>query len=261
VGVDVAHKLIDVQPITTTAVAAVPPLFDPTSGIASTIITQLNGLGMISTSLYTSIVGDSLMSNTAGATTTSSPFAAMADSFTVMLDDLLLFVGSSQFFVPAAGAGDYSTVDARLNVRAVRLGDAKYVLATFGMCVALLVAVGAEAVRTSAWRRLPKWDFTDTICLVLSSAVAGNDVVAGMWRDGGGREVKWTGGGGWGEGKEPEGREGQCSGEVPVQLKLGRKVVKVAQQAQDRDTMAAEEVRISAVSLWTSGATGVVPVV
>ena len=30
-------------------------------------------------------------------------------------------------------------------------------------------------------------------------------------------------------------QKGWCSGEVPVRLRLGRKVVKVAQQAQDGD--------------------------
>jgi hypothetical protein len=257
----VLNKLIDVHPITTTtsAAAAVAPSFDPTAGIASTLISQVNYLGMISTSLYTSIVGDSLMSNIAAATaatSSSSPFAAMADSFVAMADDILLFIGSSQFFVPAAGAGDFSTTDAHLNVLAVRLGDTRYVLATFAMCVVLLMAVGAEAVRTGAWRQLPKWDFTDTTCLVLASAAAGEDVVAGMWRSGG---AKWTGGGSWEKEKGSNALKGWCSGGVLIRLRLGRKVVKVAQQARDGDEKAAEEVRISAVSLWTSDAAGIVP--
>jgi len=130
------------------------------------------------------------------------------------------------------------------------------VLATFAMCVVLLMAVGAEAVRTGAWRQLPKWDFTDTACLVLASAAAGEDVVAGMWRSGG---AKWTGGGSWEKEKGPNALKGWCSGEVPIRLRLGRKVVKVAQQARDGDEKAAEQVRISAVSLWTSDAAGVVP--
>jgi hypothetical protein len=222
IGIDVTNKLIDVHPITTAA--AVPPSFDPTAGLASTVMEQLNSLGMISTSLYTSIVGDSLMSNiAAAAATTSSPSAAIADSFAAMLDNLLLFVGSSQFFVPAAGAGDFSTADAHLNVRAVRLGDTKYVLATFAMCIAMPAAVVAEAVRTGAWRRLPKWDFTDPTCLVLASAVAGEDVVARMWRGRRGRGVEWTGGGDWEEEAKQESLEGWCGNEVPLRLKLGRK--------------------------------------
>jgi len=60
-------------------------------------------------------------------TTSSSPFAATADSFAAMADSILLFIGSSQFFVPAAGGvGDFSTTDAHLSMLAVRLGDTKY---------------------------------------------------------------------------------------------------------------------------------------
>jgi hypothetical protein len=118
------------------------------------------------------------------------------------------------------------------------------------MCVALLTAVGAEDVRTGAWRRLPKWDFTDTTCLVLASAAGGEDVVVGM------RRAEWTGGGGQEKEEGPNTLKRWCSGEVPIQLRLGRKV---AQQARDWDAKAAEEVRISAVSLWTSDAVCVVP--
>jgi hypothetical protein len=67
------------------------------------------------------------MSNIAAATATasSSPFVVMADSFAAMADNILLFIGNSQFFVPAAGAGDFFTTDAYPNVLAVRLGDTK----------------------------------------------------------------------------------------------------------------------------------------
>ena len=159
-------------------------------------------------------------------------------------------------------------------MRAVRLGDTGYVLANFAMCVALPVAVGAEAIRTGAWRWLPKWDFTDTTCLVRASAVAGDDVVAGMWRRrGGGAKgfVEWTGGGGWEEEEEEEGPETLAprwrgTNRLPavVRLRLGRKVVRVPPlQAHDVDAnaAAADDMRISVVSLWTSGATGVVPLV
>ena len=112
VGVDVANKLISIDPITTTTAGPSSLSFDPTGGLARNAIGQLNGLGMISTSLYTSIVGDALMSNIAAATpnniSSAAAFAAMADSFSMMLDDLLLFVGSSQFFVPGLDDGDLS---------------------------------------------------------------------------------------------------------------------------------------------------------
>jgi hypothetical protein len=150
-------------------------------------------------------------------------------------------------------------------VQAIRIGEAKYVLVTFVMCIVLLVAVAAEGHRTRAWRWLPQWDFMDTTCLVLASAVAGEDVVGGMCQGVGAKRVEWTGrggGGGWREGGEQGAREG-CGEEeeVPaVRLRLGRKVVSVAlaQQAGAGDGDE-KEVQLAAVSLWTSGAKGIVP--
>ncbi|KAL9121444.1 MAG: hypothetical protein Q9187_002003 [Circinaria calcarea] len=293
VDVDVVNKLISVLPMTT--IAGSPSLsFDPTAGLANTVIDQLNNVGMISTSLYTSIVGDTFMFNIAAATTSNitpsssaATFAAIEDSFSAILDDLLLFVGSSQFFIPDAGAGDFSTADVHLTVQAVRLGEAKYVFAIFATCVVLLTAVATEACRTRAWRWLPKWDFSDTTSLVIASAVAGEDVVSEMCRNvgAGGGQMEWTGGGSGGlrqergqEAREDWGDGGQK--ELPdIYLRLGRKAVGVTQQVQDgnrhrngngewdgdgdgnRNGNRNGEVQLVAVSLWTSDAKDIMPLI
>ena len=286
VSVEVANKFISVHPINVTNIAgSTSASFDPTSGLADTIMNQLNGLSMISTSLYTSVVGDALLTNIRSATTNTfsayshAVLAAIADSFSMMIDDILLFIGSSQFFVPNASAGDTSSVDAHLTVRAVRLGEAKYVYAIFTICVVLLVAVAVEACRTRVWRSLPRWDYMDATCLVLASAVAGGDLVNEMCRDRGGREIEWTGGGigTLGEVDEKDARGGGGQKEVPkLRLRLGRKTLRVAPaQQMPRDENGhegghghgyrnenAEEGqagRLAAVSLWISGAKGIVP--
>ena len=72
---------------------------------------------------------------------------------------------------------------------------------------------------------MPHWDFMDTTCLVLASAVAGEDVVDGMCQGVGAKRVEWTGrGGNGGRGKGCREEE-----EVPaMRLRLGRKVLSVA---------------------------------
>lgn len=247
VSVDVADKFISVMPINKTKTAGSAfSSFDSTAGLARSAMDQLNGLGMISTTLYTSVIGDALMSNIRATTNNSSSlttFAAMADSFSAMLDDLLLMIGSSQFFVPDAGAGDFSTVDAHLTVQAVRVGEAKYVFAVFAICVVLLFAVAAEAFRTRVWRWLPRWDFMDATCLVLASAVAGEDVVGEMCRGRGGTQMKWTGGGGQDEVSK-------------FRLRLGWKGLRAAPAQQARNgsggTKGEQDVQLAAVSLWPS---------
>ncbi|KAI9705084.1 MAG: hypothetical protein M1836_006867 [Candelina mexicana] len=287
VAVDVVRKLITVLPpkSSTYVAGSHSPSFDATGGLADTVTLQANGLGMISTSLYTSIVGDSLMSNILAATTNSpsddplTALAAIADSFSVMLDDLLLFVGSSQFFIPngtygSSSKGDFSTVEAHLTVQAVRLGDAKYVFATFAMCVILIAAVAIEAYRTKIWKLLPRWDFMDTTSLVLASAVAGKDVVTKMCRGHGGGKIQWTGGGGLGDWVQEKGKiardDWDCGRPEELsgfRLKLGKKVLRFdpAQQARNgdegEDFKRGEEVQLITISLWASGVEGIVPLV
>jgi len=262
IGVDVANGLITVLPAETTrssssssssSASSPSPPFDPTAGLATNAMNQINCLGMISTTLYTSIVGDALMSNINTTTTVdnknnpASPaiaFTAMSDSFSAMVDDLFAFIASSQLFIPFDGSGDFDTVDVQLTVKAVRLGDAKYVFATFGMCVALLGVVLVEAWRTRVWRGLPRWNFMDPSCSVVASAVAGGDVLAEMCRDGGGdgrvrgrgrgrgrgtgrqMTMQWSGGGCGSKGQEDM---------LEVRLRLGRKVIRTIPAAAHHD--------------------------
>jgi hypothetical protein len=236
IHVDVVEKLITVQPG-----GSVPATsFDPTGKIAGNVIDQINGMGSMSNSLYSSNIGDALMSNIAALninSTLPSPelFSALDDSLSVMMDGLLLFISSSQFFDPNAGAEDFFKVDAHLMVQAVRFGQAEYVFLVFSMCGSILLAVMFEAYRTGAWRGLPRWDFADTTSLVLASAVAGNDILEVTPRDGivglaGPRQVRAAG---------------------EMQLRLGRKV------------LAKDEYRNGqgggAVSFWTNHARDVVP--
>ncbi len=282
VGVNVADKLMTVLPMTNERRADSPPSFDPTGGLATTIMNQINGLGMSSTSLYTSVVGDALESNIRAASANSSSsepsltFGAMADSFSVMVDEILLSIASIQLFIPNvtignSSIGDFSFVDAHLTVQAIRLGEAKYVMAAFAMCAALMATVVIEAFRTKIWRSLPKWDFMDTTCLVLASAVAGQDVVNKMCQGQGGRQLEWTGGGDVLKEKEQVARDDWGCGTrervLRFRLKLGMKALRIksAQQARDGygDGREVEgggrEVWLAAVSLWTSGAKDVVP--
>lgn len=292
VHVDVKNKLISVLPTDATKEGeAGAPSFDPTAGLATTVINQINGLGMISTTLYTSVIGNALMSNIRAAidnannSPSSSSFSsrslpssspttlvAVADSFSAMLDSLLVFIGSSQFFVPASGGGDFTTVQAQLTVRAVRIGDAKYVFMTFSMCVALLVAVAAEACRTRGWRYLPRWDFADTTDLVLASAIAGEDVVGEMCQGVRKKETQWTGGEfDSSSGEKENGKRGnhlngdKRNGSSGFRLRLGKKVSRIIQTQskgeENHATNATEgpAVELTAISLWTQGTMDVLP--
>ena len=98
----------------------------------------------------------------------------------------------------------------------------------------------------------------NTTCLVLASAVAGEDVVSEVCRGQEGGQMEWTG----------------DSQKVPgFRLQLGRKVLSAApaqpalnrdedeDENKDEDAKKEQEVQLAAVSLCTSGAKSVVPLV
>ncbi|KAL8769226.1 MAG: hypothetical protein Q9209_004727 [Squamulea sp. 1 TL-2023] len=263
VGVDVTNRLIKVTPVNTTeSLDSIGPLFDPTAGLALSVINQVNGLSMISTSLYTSVVGDALVTNIEAAKMDKvhpnpDAFTSMGDSFSAMIDEILLFMASSQLFIPNGGFGDFSTVGAHLTIQAVELGEFRYTMATFAVCAVLLLAVCFEACRTRFWKWLPQWDFMDTKSLVLSSATAGTDILSTLCLGRGIRKVDWMG-------SDLIKRDGKKPQPVPdVRLRLGRKVIQtvpgkystVGNGYQDELLLSREEqaVQVRAVSLWASG--------
>ena len=98
-------------------------------------------------------------------------------------------------------------------------------------------------------------------CLMLASAVTGKDVLGEMCRvggKGGGGQTEWTGGGLGGKEEVPDFR-----------LQLGRKVLKTTSTElvldedgdgnEDEGAKGGQEAQLTAISLWTSGAKDVVP--
>lgn len=262
VHVDVANKSISVS---ISEIKPTTPSFDPADGLAATLMDQINALGMMSTTLFVSVIGNALLSNinvttsdSYSSSSTSSPktYSAIADSFYVMLDSILVFMGSSQFFL----CDDFTTVDARLTVRAVRIGDRKFVCAALFMCSVLLSVFFVETCRTKVWQRLPRWDFVDTKDMVLASAVAGHDVVIEMCQEATTREMQWAGGGcdGWSSATSKK--------SMPtLGLRLGKKVISATQTCKEgdahgySDAIENPEVQLTAVSLWTRSAEDVAP--
>lgn len=236
VNVDVVEKTISVQPDIQIGAAS----FDETGKIAGNVVDEVNSMGMMSNSLYSSDIGNALMSNFIASnisSTTPSPelYAALDDSLAVVMDGLLLFISSSQYFDPNAGAGDFFNVDALLVVQAVKLGQVEVVVVVFVMCVSIILVVVLESCRTRAWRGLPRWDFADTTSLILASAVAGDDILEAVPRD---EEGSLTGV-----------RQTMAVGKM--RLRLGRKVLGMAGYGYGRS--------VDAVSFWTSHTRDVVP--
>ena len=182
VDVNTINRTIQVSPIPSSSGAASATVnFDPTHGLAKTATQQLNLVGLIETSLYVSQAGEALTTNIISHNTKmnssttsfslSSNHTAISDSLISILDDLLLFTASSQFYL---SAGNFSTpVPLTATFRVVKLGDPRYIYAVVATCWILALACAVSALSTNMWKLLPNFDFTDLQDLVLGAAIGG----------------------------------------------------------------------------------------
>lgn len=169
VHVDAEDKLIRVSPVNASKIMTPAEVleapFDPTGKLSLNIVNAFNTLSPISSGLYTSLIGNVLISNIDNMrkidNSSDGSFTAVADSLSAIADDLLLFIGGSQFFIANGGRGDFASVGVQASMQAVRIGDLKYVFAVFGICATLLLAMVVESYRTIGWTLLPEWDFSN----------------------------------------------------------------------------------------------------
>lgn len=136
-------------------------------------------LGLVVTSLYVSIIGDALTTNTdASGSTDYDRFTALSNSFEAMIDEIFVFVAGGQLML----AHDERSVTARVTVQDLQLGAPRYIYATFVMCILLVVLLGVEALRTRTWTSLPKFDFTDIKSTIMASAGSDEQLQKFVWR-------------------------------------------------------------------------------
>ncbi|PWY94850.1 hypothetical protein BO94DRAFT_621297 [Aspergillus sclerotioniger CBS 115572] len=165
VDVTVFSRIIIVRPI-------VESQFDPTGGLAATGTYQLGAVGRINTSLYISLIGQALKSNIDLYRVDN--FTALADSMAAMIDDILVFVGSAQYYITQ----DTQKTNVAITYNALKLGKARYIYATCAVCIVLLLlATVVDLIRTHWWRQLPRFDFTDMPSVITGSAIAGKQIM------------------------------------------------------------------------------------
>ena len=191
--------------ITVTPVSGPPPSDpDPQERLRASFTDAggVQGLSQIGTSLWTSMVGDSLLANVANAQvraglplnappTHATVLAAVADSLEAVLDDLSMALGAASLLFP----NNTMITPALVTRAAVRLGSAEYGAALLAVNALALLAVLATAVRTRLWRGLPAFDHADWPSLAAAAARGGARAGAGAvkgWRGAGSDAVLGT---------------------------------------------------------------------
>ncbi|MCJ1379443.1 hypothetical protein MMC17_002544 [Xylographa soralifera] len=162
----------------------VPTDIEPTGRLTANAMYSVRLLSYMSTSLYVSVLGETLFHNIetmrarpgnhdSAGDTPSVVNAAIADSFAAVLDDILVAYGAAQLVL----ANDSTAVPITGVYQAVRIGQNTYIYATLAINIVLLVAVAIEMVRTQLWHRLPDFDYLN-IARVIVAASAGGTVLA-----------------------------------------------------------------------------------
>lgn len=175
VSVDVGLKQITVTPLVKDQVVNV----EQTNTVAGRCMDSMASLAMISTTAYTSILGDMLVNNIyktqqqrTEETTEQKSLRAIAETSNAIFDQAFIGAASAQLVL----AQDYSNQTAAVVVRALVVGNPVYVYLVVAMDTLVLVGSVVEAIRTRFWRGLTDLDVTQAKSVILSSSAGGTRV-------------------------------------------------------------------------------------
>lgn len=150
---------------------------DPSGLIAHVATRQFELISNDQTNLYQSLVGNSFMSSVLNynisqqakfgnpPSEATATLRGLTNSVSAMLDDMLVPYASAQLMV-----GNQSTVtETVVTTSALKIGTSEYIIAMCALNVLILLIVVEEAIRTSFWRGLGKWNYMDVGTVVVSS--------------------------------------------------------------------------------------------
>jgi hypothetical protein len=153
--------------------------------VITNVMNSMNLLPRMSSSLYSSVLGEVLTRNILNMRNRVANLgiamsdgdvvlAAVADSFSAVIDDLLVGYGAVQIVI----SNDTISTPLSITVEAARIGEPGYIYATLGLNLLTLFLVLLEAARTRFWSRLRKFNHLDLKSAVVASS-AGGSVLAG----------------------------------------------------------------------------------
>ncbi|KAK5692397.1 hypothetical protein LTR97_010705 [Elasticomyces elasticus] len=151
------------------------------SNITTTInaINSVNLLSRMSSSLYTSVLGDALARNlvsvvdpTDSANTTSNALRSLEDSFSAVLDDILGAYGAAQIIL----GRDTDVVSVIPTGRTTRIGDPIYIYLAAGLTGLVLLVQLVEIVRTRCWSGLVILNIFDVRSVIVAASAGGSGI-------------------------------------------------------------------------------------
>ena len=156
---------------------------EPRGLFRSSVLDGLNSVSMVTTSLYTSMLGEALVRNIKNIqaklslggfvnpdskdVSDATRLAAISDSVTAIADDLLMTLAAAALTYPQASDSTLAIVEHTVVV----IGSTIYINAIIAINVILLVMVAVATIWTQFWAQLPIFDYTDLGCMSVGLAV------------------------------------------------------------------------------------------
>ncbi|RDL36212.1 uncharacterized protein BP5553_06824 [Venustampulla echinocandica] len=172
VAVDVIQKSITVTPVSQDSVKNV----EQTNTVAAQSTDSMGSLSMISTTSFTSLLGDMLVNNifrvqqqNTNETVERKNLRGIEESANAIYDQAFIGAASAQLVL----AQEYSTQNVTAVVQVLAVGEAVYIYLVTALNLLVLAGLSFEAFRTRLWLGLPKLDFVDTRSAVIASSAGG----------------------------------------------------------------------------------------
>ena len=166
------------QSILVRAVDTPTPDPDPTGLLVNNTVLSLEFLSKMSPSLYVSVLGEAFSYNlntTQAFSSMARPEAALRAieaSFEAILDDILGVYGSGQITIH----NETTTKSIQGTFQSYRIGKPLVHAFTLVLNMLIILSIFFEALRTSFWRDLPKYDMMDLGATVTAASFGGKGV-------------------------------------------------------------------------------------
>lgn len=153
---------------------------DSSRGLVNATFFCPSSLSQILTTGYTSVFGDAFKVNADNVRarelhnnlTSSDILAAAAEGIEQLIDGCFGSIGAAQLML----SGDTRTVEGKLSVQTMRLGEVRYIYSIFAISTMITLLLSIEALRTRLWRSLPSLNSMDLKSSILATASGGNNL-------------------------------------------------------------------------------------
>lgn len=169
---------------------------DPDGHLRANVMHSINLLSRMSPSLYVSVLGETLNRNVErmrkqrpGLNLTQSVTSAVADSFTAIIDDILVAYGASQI----VNAQDTTSTVAHGLMEATQFGHPLYRSSVLVLNFLVILIVLVEIARTRCWKYLTRFNILDIKSAIVAASAGESGIVKAVCARHRSKGTRWAG--------------------------------------------------------------------